>query len=419
MKALFYPAFVRVWLGSTASGLATWALPFVLGLATLEGDLTASDLGIALAARTIGFLVAVPLAGVLSDQRGPRMIIFASGMIAAISVPMMIIGLSVPGVSGLLLLLTGAAAVGIGQGACRPAYQAIIPEIVTSDRLQAANAIMSIAVRVTSILGPAIISFIALMSGTIAAFIVIALLWLISAVAPPKATAIPAGSSRPENLTVGRLIREFAEGAREARRHPWFVAGLASLTVTIAAGYSVTAVLLPGISQEAFGSATLMTTTATAYMFGALISAVIMARWHPQRRGWVALAGLSLYGLIPFSLLFAESRIVPVVAYLVAGVGIEIFNVRWFTSVQNEIPPDRLSRVSSIDFLFSYGLAPAGLTLMTPLARVLGRDALLIAVGAVCVLIPLVSAFVPTTRRFSRIHVVRKVVPVDQGRHAN
>ncbi len=167
----------------------------------------------------------------------------------------------------------------------------------------------------------------------------------------------------------------------------------------------MTTVLLPGISQKAFGSATLMTTVATAYMFGALIGAVIMARLHQQRRGWVALAWLSLYGVIPFSLLFAESRIVPVVAYLVAGLGIEVFNISWFTSVQNEIPPERLSRVSSLDFLFSYGLAPAGLTLITPLADALGRDALLFVTGTVCVLIPLVSALVPTTQNFSRRHI--------------
>lgn len=262
---------------------------------------------------------------------------------------------------------------------------------------------MSIAVRVTSILGPAIISFVALWSGTAAAFTVITLLWLASALTPPRGRSRAEGSVRGKGLTFGQMIREFGEGAREARAHPWFMAGLLSLTVTIAAGYSVTAVLLPGISQEAFGSAALMTTTATAYMIGALVGAVLMARWHPRHRGWVALAGLALYGIVPFSLLFAEMSIIPILAYFVAGVGIEIFNVPWFTSVQSEIPPNRLSRVSSIDFLFSYGLAPLGLALITPLATVLGRDVLLICVGLACVLVPAMAALAPTARTFSRL----------------
>ncbi|CAK7255080.1 MULTISPECIES: MFS transporter [unclassified Shinella] len=419
MKALFSPPFVRVWLGSTASGLATWALPFVLGLAVLDGRLSAADLGLALAARTIGFLVAVPIAGVLSDERGPRQIIFVSGVVAAGSIPIMIAGLYAHGVSGLLLLLAGASVIGVGQGACRPAYQAIIPEIAKSDRLQAANAVMSIAVRVTSILGPATISFVALWSGTVAAFGVIALLWLASALMPPNVTGRSTGLPRGEGLTFGRLVRDFCEGAREARGHPWFMAGLLSLTVTVAAGYSVTSVLLPGISQEAFGSAALMTSTATAYMVGALAGALLMARWHPRRRGWVALAGLALYGLVPFSLLFADIRIIPILAYFVAGVGIEIFNVPWFTSVQNEIPPNRLSRVSSIDFLFSYGLAPLGLALIAPLATVLGRDVLLICVGLACLFIPAAAALAPTAPSFSKRHSPARGASGEHGGHGD
>jgi len=67
--------FLRLWASSTASGLATWALPFVLGLAVLEGALTAIQLGLVLAARTTGFLAAMPVSGVLAGRfarRGDR-----------------------------------------------------------------------------------------------------------------------------------------------------------------------------------------------------------------------------------------------------------------------------------------------------------------------------------------------------------
>ena len=60
------PPFLRLWSGTTASGLATWALPFVLGLAVLDGSLSAVGLGVVLATRTVGFLAAVPLGGVLA-----------------------------------------------------------------------------------------------------------------------------------------------------------------------------------------------------------------------------------------------------------------------------------------------------------------------------------------------------------------
>lgn len=404
MRSILSVAFLRLWLGNTASGLATWALPFVLGFAVVEGRLSSIDLGIALAVRTIGFLFAVPIAGVVSDRRGPRQVILASGLAGAISLPVMMIGFASAGAWSSSLLMVGAAIAGIGQGACRPAYQAIIPEVVSAAQLQAANAAMSISVRVTSIIGPAAVSLIVLSAGTGLAFGAIALLWLISALAPPMK---PGGGMRSRKTSATtNLLQDFIDGAREARRHPWFVAGLAALTVTIAAGYSVTTVLLPGISQDVFGGATLMTATATAYMVGALAGALLMARWHPVDRGWVALVGLSLYGLAPFSLLVAGTIAIPVTAYFVAGIGIEIFNVPWFTSIQNEVPQNRLSRVSSLDFLFSYGLAPAGLALMAPLVNLLGRESVLICTGILCLVIPMLAMLVPTARYFSR-HAVQ------------
>lgn len=93
---------------------------------------------------------------------------------------------------------------------------------------------------------------------------------------------------------------------------------------------------------------------------------------------------------------------VPLAAYLVAGIGIEMFNVPWLTSIQNEIPQNRLSRVSSLDFLFSYGLAPLGLALMSPLTEALGREVVLVETGLLCLVGPAIAMCLPTVRHFSR-----------------
>lgn len=395
MKTLSLPC-LRLWIGNTASGLATWALPFVLGLVAMEGTMSSTELGLSLAVRTVGFLIAVPLAGIWSDRHGPRRIVLVSGLVGAVSIPIIFSGLSGFGPAASILLLVGAVVVSLGQGACRPAYQAMIPEIVTVDHLQAANAAMSISVRVTSLVGPAAVSVITLAFGTGAAFTTIAALWLVSAVVPPRGRVSSRASASRRNI-----LSEYLVAVDEAKRHPWFVAGLATLTIVIATGYSVTAVLVPVISQQVSGGAMLMTETATAFMIGALFGAVLATRWQPVNRGWTALAGLSLYGLVPLSLLAADWTIFPVLAFFLAGVGIEIFNVPWFTSVQTEIPQDRLARVSSLDFLFSYGLAPAGLALMTPLADTFGRDPVLVLSGIICLTVPGVAMLIPTSRHFS------------------
>lgn len=122
------PAFWRLWSATTASGLATWALPFILGLAVLDGSLTAIDLGLVLALRTAGFLAAVPAGGLLADRYSRRAVVLWSGLAAALATPVIVLGMG----SSTALMAAAATVVGAGQGACRPAFQALTAEVVPS-----------------------------------------------------------------------------------------------------------------------------------------------------------------------------------------------------------------------------------------------------------------------------------------------
>ncbi|CAM5707234.1 hypothetical protein SCANM63S_04264 [Streptomyces canarius] len=81
------------------------------------------------------------------------------------------------------------------------------------------------------------------------------------------------------------LLEEFAEGVREARRHPWFLAGLAALTAVIATGYSATGVALPLLSRDEYGSGAVLAGATTAYTAGALLGALLIARRRPRTQG--------------------------------------------------------------------------------------------------------------------------------------
>lgn len=91
-----------------------------------------------------------------------------------------------------------------------------------------------------------------------------------------------------------------------------------------------------------------------------------------------------------------------IAAYAVAGIGIEFFNVPWFTAAQREVAPELLSRVSSLDFLVSYGLAPLGLAFIAPAIDAFGMRPVLVACAIACIAGPAVAALVPTSRHFGR-----------------
>lgn len=387
-------AFLRLWVGTTASGVATWAMPFLLGLAVLDRTLTATELGIALAARTLGFLFAVPVGGILADRHSRRGAILWAGVTAALATPVLAVGL---GRSLLLVALTGAV-IGAGQGACRPAFQALTAEVVDVSQRQQANAAMTLAVRVSTMAAPALTALLVTVFPTAALLLGTGLLWLVAALVPPRGGR----GALPSPIERGSFRAEFAEGVREARRHPWFVAGLTALAAVIFTGYSATGVALPLVSRDRYGTVAVMAAAITAYTVGALVGALIIARWRPRAQGWAALAGLACYGFAPLSLWLPVGAALVVTAYVLAGVGIELFNVPWFTAIQHEVDPRMLARVSSLDFMISYGLAPVGLALIAPAIDAFGASTVLGLCTVLCFLAPAVAALTPTARHFSR-----------------
>jgi hypothetical protein len=273
--------------------------------------------------------------------------------------------------------------------------------VVGMGGLQPANAAMSISVRVTTLVGPTLATALALGLGVWAALATIAVLWLVSAFVPPHPAEPSRVSGADTRLTFKRFCHEFLEGLREACRHTWFVAGLAALTVVIALGYSVTGVILPIVSRDDYGGAGLLVAATTAYAVGGLLGAVLIAYWRPRHQGWAALGALALYGLVPFSLIAPIHIGIPVAAFFLAGLGTQLFNVPWFTATQREVPSDKLARVSSVDFVFSYGLAPLGLALVAPLSQTLGSTPVLVICGCACLLAPALAMLPKSSRGFS------------------
>lgn len=394
--------FLRLWLGNTASAVATWGLPFTLGFAVSVGTISSAALGILLALRSVGFLLGVPVGGVLADRAGRRRVLVIASLIAAAGALLTCPHIEERTPLAFALVLAGVALSGFGEGACRPVYQAIVPAIVSRNDFQPANAALSLSTRVTYLIGPAATVLIATTIGLQAAFFAISALWIVSAFLPPwpveaKKTAL----RRALKICSGyRFVTDLFEGFREARRHPWFFSALAALSTVIATGYSVNNVLTPQLSQVVFGDASLLAGTAMSYACGALAGAIILSNWNSAKRGWWALTGLGVYGVVPFSLLYCETYWIPIAAYLLAGFGAELFNIVWFTAIQQEIAEEKLATVSSLDFIISYGLAPLGLCAVAPLSEWIGVPSVLVATSIICVTAAFVACAAPTSSEF-------------------
>lgn len=86
----------------------------------------------------------------------------------------------------------------------------------------------------------------------------------------------------------------------------------------------------------------------------------------------------------------------------VTGVAVSLFFTLWETSLQQQVPPRALSRVSSYDFFASAGLMPIGLILAGPVATAVGLHTTLRLMSAVGVASALACLAVPAVRGLSR-----------------
>ncbi|HEU4402376.1 MAG TPA: MFS transporter [Candidatus Polarisedimenticolia bacterium] len=164
------PIFRALWIAALASNVGTWMQE--VGAAWLMTSLSPSPLMVALvqAATTLPiFLLALP-AGALADVVDRRRLLIttqtwmllATGLLGALT----LLGATTPWV-----LLTLTFVIGLGAALNAPAWQAIIPELVTRPALPAALALNGIAINLARAVGPALGGLVVAAAGPWAAFL--------------------------------------------------------------------------------------------------------------------------------------------------------------------------------------------------------------------------------------------------------
>jgi hypothetical protein len=109
----------------------------------------------------------------------------------------------------------------------------------------------------------------------------------------------------------------------------------------------------------------------------------------------------------PSAVLYAAgvTLVIVVPIAVVGGIGIALFDIWWMTALAERIPADKLSRVSSFDWMVSIGLLPLGFVLAGPLAGALGAVDVLLG-GSVLACVGLALGLLPRqTRMLERLEL--------------
>lgn len=367
--------FRLLWAGQTVSTVGDQIFPVAVAVRVLDAGGSTGALGYVLSARFAALVAFSLVGGVWADRLPRRAVMMAADGFRAVAV----LGLAlVPGDVPVGWLATLTFMVGAGEAFFRPAYGAVLPELLPADRLGAGNALSSVSLRTAAIVGPGAAAGLVALAGTQPAFLLDAGSFLVSLV-----TLALLREPRRTPAARQSMAREVWAGVTEVRARPWMGAVMVTAAAQLMLSLAPATVLLPVITRREFGGNEVFGGALSLFSAGGLVGALVAMRWRPARPGLVGMLGLLPYTLVPVALLYPVAPWYLFVAYALAGIGLEPFIVYWQVALQREIPPDRLARVVSLDWMCSFALIPLGLALVGPAVSEFGESSVLwVAVAA-------------------------------------
>ncbi|MDP9286568.1 MAG: MFS transporter [Actinomycetota bacterium] len=358
------------------SAMAPVALAFAI-LNTLHGS--ATDIGIVLAARQVPVILLLLFGGVWADRLPRHQVMVASNVLSAAS-QAAAAALLLAGNARLEELAALAAVNGASSAFFFPASTGVIPQTVPMPMLQQANATLRLALNATNITGAAIGGILVAVTSPGSAIAVDAVSYLVAA------TCIGAMRLPPGLWTEGStVLQELREGWRDFWSRPWLWAIVLQFGVVNAVVTGAVNVLGPTVAKHHLGGPAAWGAVLTAQSVGLVLCGVLMLRWRPRRI--LRVATYSVFGLVFVLVALAIPAPLPLAmagAFL-TGFSLEIFGVLWDTTIQQEIPQEKLSRISSYDALGSWVLMPIGFIVAGPVGAAIGTRATFVGATALVV----------------------------------
>jgi DHA3 family tetracycline resistance protein-like MFS transporter len=379
--------FALLWTGLTVSLVGDGIYTVAIAWQVYELSNAPTALAVVGAAWMVPQVLLLLVGGAISDRVDRRQVMMLSDAIRGAAVA----GIGVLGVSGALELwhvICLVAVYGVGTALFTPAFTALVPQIVPANLLLQANSLgqfaRPLAVR---FLGPAL-------GGLLIAAFEPGVAFLTDAGSfAASATAILLMRTRPEPREGARrsLLADVREGFAYVRSQAWLWGTLVAVTIAMLFFLGPVYVLMPYVVKNSLGGgAGGLGLVFAAGGAGALVASLVLGQRTLPRRPLTALyvawafAAFSLMGYALATELWHAMAVSFVsVAALTTG------GILWSTVLQRLVPGGMLGRVSSIDWLLSFGLAPLSYALTGPVAAAIGADETLLQAGAIsgCVLL--------------------------------
>jgi MFS family permease len=385
--------------GQALSVIGDRITPVAIAFAVL-GLGSATDLGLVMAAGGIPFALFALVGGVWSDRVGRRRVMLASDVLRAIS-QAVTAALLLSGTAEVWMLAVLSFVYGVSAAVFMPALIGLIPQTVRAPRLQEANALLALTRGVANVAGPALAGLLVTTAGSGEAIAVDAGTFVVSALClarmRPPAAQDAALDVEPEPFLAG-----LRAGWREVRSRAWLSWGLVAISAYHVFVLPAVFVLGPALSESELDGASSWAVIVACFGVGSVLGNVVALRLPLPRP--VFIAAIALVGASTQAMIIGSGLGTAGIAALelLAGVCVALFFTLWDLSIQEQIPPRAVSRVSAYDFSVSMGLMPLGMAVCGPIAGAIGLHATLRWMSAIGILSALAWLAQPSVRALRR-----------------
>ncbi|WP_037781570.1 MFS transporter [Streptomyces sp. HGB0020] len=365
--------------------------------AVLDAGGDGGDVGLVAASRTLPLVVFLLIGGAVADRLPRHRVMVAANALNCLSQAAFAV-LVLTGHPQLWQMMLLTALGGTGQAFFGPAAEGMLMSSVQGEQASRAFAVFRMAMQGAGLGGAAL-------GGAMVA--VVGPGWVLAADAAAFAVA---GALRsfidvshvPARAPGGGLLADLRDGWREFTGRPWLWGIVVQFSIANAVVGAADAVYGPLVARDDLGGAGPWGLALAFFGAGTVCGALLMTRWKPRR---LLLAGTLC--VFPMALPSAALAVpVPVgvlcAVMLLSGTLVEVFGVSWMTALHQEIPEDKLSRVSAYDWFGSIALVPLATALAGPSEDAFGRTASLWGCSALVVLVTAAVLCVPDVRNLRR-----------------
>lgn len=356
----------------------------------------------------------VLLGGVAADRLPRRLILLWSDTARAFAVLIIAI-LAWIHLLQLWHLIVLALAFGVARGFFSPAFSAIPAQLVEVEALSSANSLNNFSQQAGRLIGPALGAILFALTGSAGVFTFDGLTFVISALClfalqiPEPSHQINQGGNVKQITGVTRQsIKDILSDIHESLSYVVSISWLWISILVLAVGNiglgGALIVAEPKLVQTFYKEGVwLLGLLGTTSTLGAIIATVFVGQMrHLHRRGVLIYLSLILAGggLIMFGLPFPHgfAPLFASTASALVGFGLATLGIIWITLLQENVPNDKLGRVTSVDILGSYCLLPVGIAVVGFLTDRIGPVWIFIAGGILNIVLACIALSVRNIR---------------------